>query len=70
MGTIEYRVVVPLNESNPTLGTLDPPHSPRDRRPRLEVSFSVNEDRWLCGTVFDLKTRKVLLDDAHVVRLL
>jgi hypothetical protein len=64
------KIVVPLNEANPTLGTLDPPHSPRDRHPRLEVSFGVNADRWLCATVRDLKTRKLLLKEAQVVRLL
>lgn len=63
-------VVVPLNEANPTLGMLDPPHSPRDRNPRLEVSFAVNDQRWLCATVYDLKTRKWLLKDARVVRLM
>lgn len=62
-------IVVPLNESNPTLGTIDPPHSPSDKRPRLEVSFSVNSDRWLCSTVLDLKTRQTILDNAQVVRL-
>ncbi|MFC2171230.1 Hsp70 family protein [Acidobacteriota bacterium] len=66
----EDQVVVPLNESNPTLGTLDPAHSPRDRKPRLEVSFSVNGDRWLCATVQDLKKRRTLLDKAKVVRLM
>jgi hypothetical protein len=63
-------IVVPLNESSPTLGRLDPPHSPRDRMPRLEVAFSVNADRWLCADVVDLKTNKTLLDGARVVRLL
>jgi molecular chaperone DnaK (HSP70) len=63
-------VVVPLNESHPTLGRLDPPHSPRDRRPRLEVSFAVNDQRWLCVTVHDLQTGKWLLKDSRVIRLL
>ena len=62
-------VVVPLNESNPTLGHIDPPHSPSETRPRLEVSFHVNSDRWLCSTVVDLKTRRTILDNARVVRL-
>jgi len=64
------RVVVPLNESSPTLGRLDPPHSPRDRRPRLEISFGVDADRWLVATVRDLQTRRLLLDGQPVVRLL
>jgi len=63
-------IVVPLNETNPTLGNLDPPHSPRDRQSRLDVSFTVNAQRWLCVTVYDLKTKRPLLDGARVVRLL
>ena len=63
-------VVVPLNESNPTLGYLKPPHPPSDRRPRLEISFGVNADRWLVATVIDLKTKKPLMQQETVVRLL
>jgi len=63
-------LVVPLNEANPTLGYLDPPHSPRDRRPRLEIAFGVNTDRWLCATVFDLKSKAYLMKDTSIVRLL
>ena len=63
-------VVVPLNEHAPTLGTLDPPHSPRNRQARLDVSFAVNAQRWLVATVIDLKTQRKLLDGARVVRLL
>ncbi len=66
----ETKLVVPLNESNPTLGYLTPPHAPGDRRPRLEISFSVNEDRWLCANVLDLLTRKNLMNGTPVVRLL
>lgn len=64
------RVVVPLNESNPTLGYLDPPHPPGDRAARLEIAFEVNGDRWLCASVLDLKTRKHLMKTEPVVRLL
>ena len=64
------RLIVPLNESNPTLGTLNPPHQPSDRAPRLDVAFGVNENRWLCATVTDMKTSKLLLDNEPVVRLL
>lgn len=64
------RLIVPLNESNPTLGFLKPPHSPSDRKPRLDISFSVNTERWLCATVIDLKTKKNLMKDETVVRLL
>jgi molecular chaperone DnaK (HSP70) len=63
-------VVVKLNASNPALGYLDPPHHPADARPRLEVSFGVNADRWLCATVSDLLTRKRLMSAEPVVRLL
>lgn len=63
-------IIVPLNESNPTLGHLDPPHEPGDRRPRLEISFGVNADRWLIATVQDLKTRKLLMNGEPVARLL
>jgi molecular chaperone DnaK len=63
------QVIVPLNESSPTLGYLDPPHEPGDRRPRLEIAFGVNDERWLVATVVDLRTRKELLDREPVVRL-
>ena len=45
----------------PTLGYLDPPHDPKDRRPRLEIAFGVNAERWLVATVHDLLTRKELM---------
>ena len=64
------RVIVPLNEASPTMGRLDPPHSPRDRRARLEVAFGVDADRWLIATVNDLVTQRTLMDKAPVVRLL
>ena len=63
-------LVVALNDSNPTLGTLNPPHSPRDRAARLEISFGVDSNRWLCANVRDLKTKKVLMKNEPVVRLL
>lgn len=63
-------MVVPLNESSPTLGYLDPPHDPQDRRPRLEISFGVNADRWLVATVHDLLTRRELMHEEPVIRLL
>lgn len=68
--TGEAQVVVPLNEAAPTLGYLDPPHSPRDRRPRLEVTFAVNAERWLVASVRDLLTQRELMNDEPVVRLL
>jgi hypothetical protein len=66
----EKQVVVPLNEASPTLGYLDPPHQPGDRRPRLEIAFGVNAERWLVATVRDLLSGKALLDAEPVVRLL
>lgn len=64
------RLVVPLNADAPTLGRLDPPHPPGDRRARLEVSFAVGSERWLTVSVRDLWTDKVLMKDSPVVRLL
>ena len=63
-------IIVKLNESNPALGRLDPPHSPSDKRPRLEIGFGVNAERWLCATVHDLRTGKSLMTGEPVVRLL
>lgn len=68
-GTTEP-LVVPLNESNPTLGYLKPAHAPADKRPRLEISFGVNGDRWLCATVYDLFTKRYMMREEPVVRLL
>jgi molecular chaperone DnaK len=65
----DAQVVVPLNGTSPTLGYLDPPHSPRDRRPRLEIAFGVNAERWLIATVRDLLTQRDLLREEPVVRL-
>jgi molecular chaperone DnaK len=62
-------VIIPLNRDNPTLGTLDPPHEPTDHAPRLDLSFMVDENRWLCVTVRDLKTNRFLKREAPVLRL-
>ena len=64
------RVIVPLNETNPALGTLNPPHQPGDRSPRLDIQFGVNGDRWLVATVIDLKNGKRLMNAEPVIRLL
>jgi molecular chaperone DnaK len=63
------QVVVPLNAASPTLGYLDPPHSPRDHRPRLEIAFGVSAERWLMATVRDLLTQRELMHEEPVVRL-
>jgi molecular chaperone DnaK (HSP70) len=65
----DAQVVVPLNAASPTLGYLDPPHSPRDRRPRLEIAFGVSSERWLTATVRDLLTQRELMSEEPVVRL-
>jgi hypothetical protein len=63
-------LIVKLNESNPTLGELDPPHLASDRRPRLEIGFGVSSERWLCATVTDLATKRRLMSEHPVVKLL
>lgn len=63
-------IIVPLNEANPTLGYLDPPHEPGDRTPRLEIAFGVDANRWLVATVKDLRGGRVLMDREPVVRVL
>jgi len=68
--TGEDEVVVPLNAASPTLGYLEPAHDPKDRRPRLEIAFGVNAERWLVATVTDLLTRKELMSEEPVVRLI
>jgi len=64
------RIVVKLNEVDLVPGRLDPPHSPQDQKPRLEVSFGINEHRSLCATVFGLMTKKMLMRSEPGVRLL
>jgi hypothetical protein len=66
----EPAVIVPLNAASPTLGYLDPPHRPHDRKPRLEIAFAVNAERWLVATVRDLLTRRELMREEPVVRLI
>jgi hypothetical protein len=68
--TGKAEVIVPLNAASPTLGYLDPPHEPQDRRPRLEIAFGVNAERWLVATVHDLLTREELMREEPVVRLI
>ena len=65
----EDRLVVPLNEADPVLGRLDPPHRPSDPAPRLEVILGVDADRWLRATVRDLRSDRLLMEQAGVVRL-
>ncbi len=65
----ESRMIVPLNESNPALGYLSPPHNPSEKSARLELSFMVDDNKWLCASVFDIKTGKNLMDEKPVIRL-
>jgi hypothetical protein len=65
----DENLIVPLNEDDPTLGYLKPPHYPSDKHARVEVSFYVNEEKWLCVNVRDLMTGKHLLIDKPVIRL-
>ena len=62
-------MIIPLNDTNPALGYLDPPHLPSVRTARLEISFGINEDRWLVATVLDLESRRFLMSQEAVVRL-
>jgi len=68
--TATEQIVVALNADNPTLGELEPPHTPGDKRPRLEIAFGVNAERWLVATVRDLQTRRELMREKPVIRLL
>jgi|YNPNPStandDraft_1061719.scaffolds.fasta_scaffold06867_2 molecular chaperone DnaK len=61
--------LVCLNEANPTLGELNPPHRPEQREARLRIAFGVNAERWLCATVVDLLRGATLMDQQPVVRL-
>ncbi len=63
------RIVVALNEENPTLGDLNPPHWPSDKNPRLEIQFGIDEERWLIATVRDLRNKNLLLDRHPVLQL-
>jgi len=63
------KLAIPLNESDPTMGYLKPAHYPSDNKPRVEISFMINEDKWLCATVFDILTRKNLITEKPVVCL-
>lgn len=65
----DKKIIIPLNEDDPVLGTLNPPHQPGNREARLEISFMINEDKWLCATVYDLSIRTNLMKNEPIVRL-
>ncbi|NUP98671.1 MAG: Hsp70 family protein [Armatimonadetes bacterium] len=58
-----------LNETDPTLGRLRPPHPPERRDARLKISFGINGDRYLTATVHDLLASQLLMDNQPVVKL-
>lgn len=62
-------VIVCLNETDPTLGKLRPPHAPEKKEARLRIGFGVNADRYLTATVLDLETSTRLMDNQAVVKL-
>ncbi|MBI5545009.1 MAG: hypothetical protein HY901_14050 [Deltaproteobacteria bacterium] len=53
--------MVKLNDADPAPGYLESPRSPKNQRPRLEVAFGVNKERWLCATVLDLRSKRHLM---------
>jgi len=68
---------IPQKESHSGMVvTLNPADEPihlspagRGNSPRLRVTYSVNEDRWLCMTVYDLVRKAYLRIEEPVVRL-
>ncbi|MEJ2665382.1 MAG: Hsp70 family protein [Spirochaetia bacterium] len=62
-------LIIPLNEGNAVLGFLNPAQDPTDSSARLDISFMVDESRWLCTTVYDLKIKKYLNRNTPVLRL-
>ncbi|MBN2544284.1 MAG: Hsp70 family protein [Spirochaetes bacterium] len=68
-GRENKKLIIPLNESDPTMGYLKPSHYPSDKKPRIEISFMVNEDKWLCATVYDIFNQKHLIIEKPVVCL-
>ena len=62
-------MIVCLNETDPTLGQLRPPHPPDRKDARLRIGFGVSADRYLTATVTDLLTSERLMDGQPVVKL-
>jgi hypothetical protein len=65
----QLRRVVPLNDAEGarTIARLDPPGQPGQDRVRVE--FTVDANRALRVTVTDLKSKRVLMENAKVVEL-
>ncbi len=68
-GGLELRQVVPLNDENGsrTVAYLDPPG--RAGEDRVEVKFDVDKNRMLRVTVYDMLSKKHLLNNMPVVEL-
>jgi molecular chaperone DnaK (HSP70) len=62
----ERPLVVELNPADPPV-RLNPPG--QGAGARLRVSYSVNDDRWLCATIEDLARKQLLRENEPVVRL-
>lgn len=64
-GTEEEECVVVLNEGDAV--RLYPPGA--GDRARLRVDFTIDEERWLCATVYDLLRQKDIRTNDRVIRL-
>ena len=56
-------------ELNPNDAALPLSPTGQGTNPRLRVTYSINEDRWLCSTVEDLVRKEFIRVDEPVVRL-
>ena len=67
--TAAMPIVQALNDSDNARGIaqLDPPGNPGSDR--IKVQFTVNQQRFLCITVEDLLTKRMMLEDEPVVKL-
>jgi molecular chaperone DnaK (HSP70) len=65
-GVAERALPVELNPGDAPLA-LQPPG--QGTSPRLRVTYSINADRWLCTSVEDLVSKRILRDGEPVVRL-
>jgi molecular chaperone DnaK (HSP70) len=64
-GQEENECVVTLNEGDQV--KLAPPGV--DTKPRLRIDFTIDENRWLCATIFDMLKQRDLRTDAPVTGL-
>ena len=66
--SLDERIAVSLNRTQPLEVPLRPPARPGDKGPRLEVSLAVGRSRHVHATVRDLATGKLVVEDEPVVR--